>query len=349
MSEFTNDISSNQPATTGSHVGTFLVRFLVPVHVLIGAIFKFLDASPDMLPTWIQSFATDGRLNFSSDPMLLPVEQAEFTLMTLLKIVLCIELIAVGIMFFIKKLARITAIVILVAFIFVLVAELLHLNRASGRTLLEAAFSNSCGCYGSTLPISLGVMLFIDLALLGGVLMFRPRTKVSSSDHVAQWPWVTMIIWLIGSLALGSNPIQRTNSNELTWQEKAAIFWVDKPFEETPLMQYLDMFPSDFGPVKQTWILYRESCSMCHELFDSTYSGDLGDQIVVAVRIPKGPDEIRSTPDEPINCPDCQMASLREGVQHPYSSPIIIRLDEEGVIREVIDPQLSSAGPGFHR
>ncbi|MGI9014523.1 MAG: hypothetical protein ACR2GY_09770 [Phycisphaerales bacterium] len=337
-----NEIHAGQDQSrTGSIVGTLITRVIVPLHVLFGAVMKWLDGSPDALPQWVQARVMHGEITLIDDPMLLPADIATGTLMILLKAFICIELIAAGVMLFVPRLARPVAILMLLAFLAVLVAEIMTLGNSPGRTMMSAAFEEACGCYGSALTVSLGVMLLIDAVLLILVLVFPPTVR-RDAPFVSKWSLAGLILWIPVMLTLGLNPYI-DDTPKLPWHERNVFYWVGHPLSESPIAKHLPQLPRDFGPVPQTWVLYRKSCSACHHLFETEYSGDLGDRVVVAVHLPHAPDAIVLTEEEEIDCPDCQYLELPVGPDYPYATPTVIEVDADGIITKVRDPKLVEA------
>lgn len=322
-------------------LGTLLVRLLVPVHVLIGAVMKFTTASPDALPNWMITAVQKMEWNPLDTPTMLPGEADELMLMGILKAILCLEFVAAGVMFFLPRLARPVGILILSTFIFVLLAEISQGARAGGVGIMDSAFSQNCSCFGTTVTIPVGVMLIVDAILLLGVIFFRPITKPLQTTP--KWAVTALLVWCVLGIAAGLNPTAGSGEPPVPWYKLSANYWVGHSFMDTPLAADLDVFPSDFGPVEQTWVLYRKTCPACHYLFDEKYSKEITDRIVVAVHIPPGPDAFLQIEPREVNCPSCEFTELPVGPTYQYETPLEIFIDESGIITKVVSPRLTAS------
>jgi len=317
-------------------VGAVLSRGVVPLYVLAGAFFKFISAEPEKLPQWIQNvvfqYTTTGGAGLDY----------ETALLGLLKAFICLEIIAAGVVILIPRLSRLAASLILATFIFVLIAEVNFRMRQPEFGFMDAAFSGSCGCFGSALPIPPGVMLLIDAGLLALVLLFPLRTRPIAD--MPTWALAAMLVWIIGGITLGMNPIEPEYEGGGDWKLRQPIYWEGRNYYETFLAQHLDVDPSWFGGGEQTWIIYRETCPVCHNLFEQEYADDLPDRTVIAIRMPIEPDAVLLEEPEEVVCPDCQFVDWPQDVDWAVSTPTIIRIDENGVITDVRDPRIEEFG-----
>jgi len=312
-------------------IGAIVCRLLVPAHILVGAAMKFWHAAPEKLPAWIRSMAD----RFS------PAGEEYDTYMSVLRAVLCVELIAAGAMILMPRLSRGLAIAMLSVFAFVLGAEIVKLSGDHGTPWIETAFSADCGCYGNAASIQLGVMLLIDLGLLGLAVAFRPPTRPLADTP--KWVWITAGVWVIASIGVGTNPVRRFEHKE-DWQILQPGYWVGKPFAETYLAQILDVDPDAFGGGAQTWILVRTTCDVCHHLIETEYLDDVPGRIVVLLEVPLLPQEIAIGEPRDLTCPNCVSVRIPDGIDWSVNTPTVIEIDDAGTITSVRDPSLESAG-----
>jgi len=131
--------------------GTILTRAVVPLWVLTGAIFKLIEDDARLLP---------------KHAVLKPADALGIDLSVLMALLVSVEFVAVAIMLLLPRLARPTAIFMLLVFCLVLIVEML--NGAS-----------NCGCLGASSPPP-WVMLLIDGSLLAGVLACVPRPATTA-------------------------------------------------------------------------------------------------------------------------------------------------------------------------
>ncbi len=119
--------------------GSIVWRLLVPAWIATGAIFKLISASPSTLPESLLDLADDLGVG----------------LYQWLGLLVGLEFLAIGVMLFVKPLARLMAVFMLASFCTILVIEM-------------AVYGNvtSCGCMGGSVKLSPLVMIGIDGALL---------------------------------------------------------------------------------------------------------------------------------------------------------------------------------------
>ncbi|MDZ4754011.1 MAG: hypothetical protein SGJ11_05890 [Phycisphaerae bacterium] len=172
-------------------IGTALCRFIVPIWLLAGAIFKLWDMNPNVLPKPVLN-AVFGMAD------LLAIEDLPSWLMLNMRTMIGIELALVGIMLFVPRLARAAAILILSVFTVVMVLEIVPVfsSKAFARDAW-ATLLKPCGCFGAWSPPAI-VTLAIDLTFLIGCLMCRPGIK----GRTVPGPAFANIA-LVGSVILG--------------------------------------------------------------------------------------------------------------------------------------------------
>jgi len=319
----------------GGTFGTILVRALVPFWVLLGAAMKWWSATPERLPDWIVHVVNQR----------VDIQSQYDVLVGLLKSVLAVELLAVVAMLFFGRLARPVALIILGVFACVALMEVGHQTRLSEEPFLVAAFQGDCGCFGTALPFSIppAVMALLDAVLFGLVYAFRPRTRPLRAT-----PKAGAIGGLLAgalALALAFNPqMKDIHSTEAQFARYQPHHWVGWKFEETGLYEWLSgsVDPATFGGGWQTWILYRETCPTCHRIFLENFSEPELDHVVVAVHVVPAPDEQLAEEPQPVTCPACQFVDLEPGLGRKYSipTPIIIEIDERGIVTKVENPLL---------
>src|SRR5262245_35452257 len=160
--------------TISNRVGFALSRVVVPLWVLTGAAFKLYERTPANLPSVILKTAKENQIDLEM----------------LLRTLIGLELLAVGVMFFIPRLARAMAIFMLSCFCLILVAELW-------------ARAGSCGCFGSV-KIKPWQMLIVDGSLLAAVLAFRPaRPSSSPSDQRTSLLKPAIALLVLAAIGLG--------------------------------------------------------------------------------------------------------------------------------------------------
>jgi hypothetical protein len=157
------------PRRLGTMLGMILCRIVVPAWIMTGAVFKLVEAKPSLLPRGI---IQDGaRLGVNLDYLLATLISLEFF--------------AALVIFFVGRLARVTALVMMSIFVLVLIREI-----AAGRT--------SCGCLGAASP-SPWVMLAVDGVILLGLIFLKPR-PLAMLDR-ARWPYVAVAILSLAAAA----------------------------------------------------------------------------------------------------------------------------------------------------
>jgi len=332
-----NDLRSetNPISTTESHgtlTGTLLVRLIVPAFVLFGAVMKFLGGSPASLPQWMQR-VVEGQATTEA--------QAELTFLWVIRGLICIEVVAAGLMLFVPRLSRIVAGTILTAFLFVLLAEFTFIIR-TGHTVADA-LTGSCGCFGKALTVPLWVEFAINAVLLIGVILFRPSSRPLKATP--KWALAALLVWLLVGVQVGMR-MTFPAEEDRSWVRFNPMYWKGFTFDETALFEYAeyDFTFFDVG-LPQTWILYRKGCPVCHNLFEEEYSSEIEGRVVVKVLVPEDPSlatDGLTVPD--VICPHCQENSLKEGIEWQISTPIIIDFDENGVVQEVTDPRIADFG-----
>jgi hypothetical protein len=138
-----------------------------------------------------------------------------------------------------------------------------------------AAGEASCGCFGSKVPMTPGVMMAIDTVLLGFVLVTQPWKLPGRGA-----PWWLVLVLMAAGVALpfaldrevtappapaaggdGPAPVAAAPVGRgfvsLDVEE-----WVGKPIDETPLAQWIEGGVEEL-PFEGLWVLYRSTCDHC--------------------------------------------------------------------------------------
>jgi hypothetical protein len=327
------DEDSIQSRQRGSVFGTVLVRVVAPAWVLLGGAMKWWNASPEQLPGWIRA-QLDARL---------PAEFYYEWWRGLLTGIITAELVAVVVMIFFGFAARWVALAILGVFAIVAAVEVFHHADVAGMSFIDAALSGDCGCFGGAVPLPVGVVALIDLTLFGLIATSRDRRRPLRDTPTPIG--ILGVLALAVAAAVGLNPrIPEHHAGEKVSARYSPHMWGGWKFEETGLYEWLkgSVDPATFGGGPQTWILYRESCPTCHQIFLDRYSEPMPDRVVVAVRIVPAPDEHLNTESGPVTCPSCQFVDLDAGLGRKYNipAPMIFDIDENGVITRIENPLL---------
>jgi hypothetical protein len=337
----------SSPPSTGGLPGTILVRLIVPLWVLAGAMVKLVTFNPALLPEPILDLVRQSA-------GLLGIENLNWWLGTSLRFFVAVEIIAAIVMVAVPRLARFTASFLLMVFLAVLMATMVMSARRDG---VSAIWSGSCGCFGSASPPPIG-MFAIDLALLLGVVFLRPRRS-----GLEGWrPGVVAIAVIAGiGIAFGrpqpvitievedSEPTPTTDavveleaSPSPGWgdipTEVEAFYapefgnWVGRKLSEDPLARLISRpLPTWIDTARFHVVLYRADCDHCHQLLEDHFSGPL-DTPVLAVQVPD------TDPDSalPMPCEECLLHTLPDGPTYVFATPVLLTV-EGGVVRAVCE------------
>ena len=323
--------------TFSNRIGFILTRVVVPLWVLTGAVFKLYERTPANLPSVILRAARASK-------------DHQIDLDIMLRTLIGLELLAVGVMFFVPRFARAMAIFMLSCFCFILIAELW-------------ARATSCGCFGS-IKIKPWQMLIIDGSLLVAVLIFRPakRAVAQPGGRVSLLkPAIAMLI--LGAVGLGisfavpqpqakepqpqpnvataSDP--QVNPKPLpvpnSWYIKpSADEWVGKLWRDVDLFQLMQRWPHDLDHGKHYVVFYKRDCEHCESMVYDHLLVPL-DAPVTMVQIPYSPDELM--PPEPWVIPSnlpCEMLALPLGCNWIITPPLALTI-VDGKIQCAVEGQ----------
>ena len=321
----------------GSTIGMVLVRIVVPLWVLSGALFKITERSPSLLPR----------------DFLKQMEALGADLYWVLAILIAFEFLAVAIMLFIPTMARLMAVFMLSAFCLVLLNE------------MRAGNFDSCGCLGSVSPPP-WLMLIIDFILLMGVVVFKPRAWHLTSER-ASWAIVTVLVLITSGTTFGlvlsemgptsiirvpdesgevTNPDlmtpDQTGTPEIPQVVEPATAslpgyylldtsdWLDKNVRDIDLVNYVDGLADSLQDGQQYLIFYSQTCDHCQMLLELHFGfGSPVPTTIVAVPEHKGGFEPEGALEQP--CMDCRELELPAGCDWLMTPPLMLALDN-GVV-----------------
>ena len=312
-------------------IGLVLVRIVVPLWVLAGALFKIVERSPKLLPK-----------NFIQQ-----MESIGFDLYVVLALLIAIEFIAVAIMLLVPKLARAAAVFMLVAFCLVLLNE------------LRAGNIESCGCLGAASPPP-WLMLIIDCILLLGVVFFKPRPLALTSERKG-WVIATGCVLITSGLTFGLVLSEAGPGGVVTTQPEPITTtatgteddptpaptpapttlpsyyvldtsdWVGQRAEDIDLVQYVTDLPDTINEGTHYLIFYSRTCDHCQMLLEMYFGfGVPAPTTLIAIPEDKSGFATEGLLDNP--CLDCALAELPVGTDWLMTPPVVLAL-EDGVIQ----------------
>ncbi|MDP7070967.1 MAG: hypothetical protein QF561_06430 [Phycisphaerales bacterium] len=332
----TSPTCQNQPPATGSAegvaglLGLILVRCVVPIWIAAGAATKLVERSPKLLPEHLRGL----------------VESTGADLHTALAFFITIEFAAIAVMVLLPRLARGTAVFMLLTFCLVLLYEMFNGNVTS------------CGCLGSVSPPP-WLMLAIDLALLILVVAL-PVRRISLMDDRAAWALATLLSLVLGVitftrvLGAATGVTVVVDSTDPPQGGAAAITlpayypidtsdWAGRHIQDIDLLSWIPNLPESIASGQQYLILYGRTCGHCHELLLEHFSFDLpAPTTLVAVPETKEGFLEQGPLDNP--CLDCIEVELPIGVDWLITVPAVISL-EDGIVQcaqeaeDAVDPQ----------
>ena len=296
-----------------------LARVVVPLWLLAGAVLKLADASPSHLPAalirWMGALGVD--LGF------------------VLKFSIAVELVVVGVMWLLPRLARPVGIAMLVSFLPVLVGDV-------------ALGASSCGCFGAV-RVHPGVTLAMDVGFLLGLWLLGRRVERLATP--ALLPTLNVVvagIWGLASFALafglttGGGPpgpaaedasapvaVAATGPAEGYYLPRYAD-WIGTAWSELPIAGWIVGAPPDLDVGPRFVLFYRKDCEHCHALMEAYFVGPLAVP-TTAVAVPERAG-FPTAGVQPFPCDECSRAELPPGVDWFLQTPVLVRL-EDGVVR----------------
>ena len=345
-----------------------LIRVIVPLWILTGAVFKLWEFTPTTLPKTIRETAHD-----------LGVD-----LYVLLPTLIGLEFLAIAVLMFVKPLARVMAFFMLTVFCMILIGEI-----AIGNT--------SCGCLGSASP-SPKVMLGIDGALLLGVIVTsiftwrsgaETATATTSTTRASsdRWPYGAAGALTVLGFALsfgvmawdaqqvrGSGPANGPDvakkpdadsddeGGDIDQSDDAASdagggdsgasgtqaglqqprywmtsgdepqSWEGKSWRAAELFLYMNPRPSILNQGVHYVVFYKRNCDHCEEMFYNELSNPEVASKTIAVEVPYSKSQMRpesGTWHMPRT--ECMMMELPIGTDWIITTPLALRV-EDGII-----------------
>lgn len=340
-------ISNQPPMPIAELIGLILARAIVPLWVLTGAIFKLSEKTPKLLPQNIWETAA----------------KWEFDLYWLLAILIAIELIFVGVMFLLPKLARPAGIAIMGIFLLVLIWEI-----ASGHT--------SCGCLGAFSP-SPWIMLAIDGALFMGLIALptprKPGPLFPSGPATVFAFWTLAALCITGVLILpeASAPVDGKTPQKIAQNgapaapddamngdappptppvqtvPRPALYipkleqWHGRKFSEIELSQWVNGWPENINAGPYYVIFYSRTCDHCRDLLNYFFASPAPAPTVI-VAIPENKQGFSTTGLHEHQCAGCLELALPIGTEWMMTAPLVIAL-QDGVVQcaaEGVDPHV---------
>jgi hypothetical protein len=285
-------------------LGALLVRLFVPAWILFGAISKVQGATPKSLPRSILD--AGGILGFED----------HFLLLALL---VAIEFFFIGIMFFVPKLARIAAIIMLSIFLVVLCIEMFIYGNYE-----------SCGCFGEK-SLAPTTMFAIDFGLLLSVVIFKPR-KSKCGLNKGNRSVIGATIFIIIAWLYTFNGLIHTNETQLpkSWYPSDIGSWVGKPVDEIKLFSWVKEWPQDIQSGKQYVIFYSLTCDHCEALLYAYFEFPTIPTTLVA--IPESTEGFNYDGAFENPCYDCAKTELAIGPDWIIGTPLLVAI-ENGIVK----------------
>jgi hypothetical protein len=272
-----------------------LTTRLVGAWLLFGAVLKLFYGAPADLPTVIRELPLDSTLLF--------------------RLAISVELVVAVVLLLRPSRGWLPAALLLGAFIAVLGIQL-------------ANEETSCGCFGSALTISPGVMLVVDGALILLLLLSRPWRLQAGRGELP----LAMAL-LIAAMAVVP-PFLVDRRGEGGYVELRIATWVGQPLKETPIEPWL----GERGRIMDgILVFWRESCHLCAEHLRNLSATEHGQQDVVLLMLPQEYDDeekvVETLPEgefvQRIDLPD----TVRWGIK---TAPMHVEV-RDGVVDKVLE------------
>jgi hypothetical protein len=300
-----------QPVVIG-WIGALLVRLVVPGWIIFGAVQKVLAGSPKSLPRPVLD--AGGIIGFKDYHLLLAI-------------LVCIEFFFVGIMLFVPKLARISAVLMLGVFLIVLGVDMFGYGNYE-----------SCGCFGEK-SLSPVTMFAIDFALLLGIVVCKPRISKCHMNKGNRGP-IAATLFIVLACLFTFNSIMYAKNNDSTvdptlptlpssWYPTNTADWIGKPVDDVELFGWVKDWPKDIHVGKQYIIFYSLTCDHCEALLWEYFEFPSVPTTLVAIPQSTEGFDYDSSFENP--CYDCEKTELRIGTDWIIGTPLVVALDN-GII-----------------
>ncbi|NOZ77711.1 MAG: hypothetical protein GXP48_00755 [Acidobacteria bacterium] len=292
-----------------------VTRGVVPAWILTGALFKLIENSPASLPAVVVKWLGGLGINLGFA----------------LHAAVAAELMAVGIIWLVPRLARLAALAMLGLFMPVLI----------GDVVTGAA---SCGCFGSVRVHPL-ITLLVDGTLFVAVLVAGRRAEsLRWSSQLPSRQVVAALVWTIAAFivafgypfhgaavpASGAKGTPAAAQGSTSRNAPPSYYlphyasWVGRPWDQVDLATWIRPRIQVKKTGVQYIILYRKDCEHCHHLLQRYFSGALSaPTTVVAIPDKKG---FPTQGVLPMPCTECSRAELPSGCDWFFSTPVMIRL-----------------------
>lgn len=278
--------------STAENLGCFLTRILVPLWIFTGATFKLVAQTPSTLPKFT---------------IFDPARSLGIDLGVLLNVLIGLEFLAIGVIVFMPRLARLMAGFMLGSFVLILTNELFQ-------------GADSCGCLGGKIKLHPGVMMGIDGVLLVGVIVL-PIFKVQGVRLMTGIVPALIVAALGFSASFGARAFSQSGGeapplpppividdpagdtqNDIIqnpcaappvqiafpnfWYVSGDINeWVGQCWNQIDLFKLIRQWPEDIAQGEKFVVLYRRDCDHCEEMFKRDFTGAITTPIL-AYHIP---------------------------------------------------------------
>jgi len=311
-------------------LGWIVLRVLVPLWLVTGAAFKFLENSPANLP----------------EPVIKMAGALGLDLGFVLHYSVAVELVVAGVILLLPRLARKATIALLGFFAVILVWE----------TVTGAA---TCGCFGSV-TVPPWVTLLVDGSLLVAVVLLAPRGREFDPPTPART--AVALLWTLAVFAVAFGvrlPAQGVAADPAPEPSVAGAStsgvvapvpsyylpeydgWIGKRWEELEIAQWVRDVPGFLRSADGTAFvfLYRKDCEHCHDLLSRYFPGDPPfPTLLVAVPEKEGFPREGVLPNP---CTGCVVRELPKGCDWFFQTPVVIRF-ENGVVTCVAEEDPSA-------
>jgi hypothetical protein len=334
-----------------------LVRGLIPLWILAGAMFKLVERNPGNLPSIFREFAARNDLTDWLNPFM--------------RVAIGIEILAAALMIFVPRISRIIAVAMLTFFCAILVAEI-------------ARKQSSCGCMGAV-NMSPTTMLAIDGVLLLGAIALGVIRRMNAHENASlKVPGernnlglvtasVVGVIGFVVAIALPERTVVEENgpgdgppqiaddtptdgASDGATQPRPPVVdlppgtianpnptplsgfylisspdaWVGKPATEIDLIKLMRLWPDDIATGTRHIIFYSRTCDHCEGMFHDHLALP-HDRPITAVEIPFDRRNMRGPSPWDMPEVDVQHLALPLGPDWVMTPPIIITI-ENGVV-----------------
>ncbi len=157
-------------------------------------------------------------------------------------------------------------------------------------SILIARGAESCGCFGSKIPVPSAAMLALDSTFLLAMLLARPWSSLRDRKPGAVFVIPSLAIalalpWLFEREATGS--AANENGALSQWIELDVEKWVgmdvwDTPLGQLPLSRFIDV---QSLPLDGLWVFWRWTCDHCKEHLEALAASDTGEHLIALIRL----------------------------------------------------------------